>query len=662
MQAEQIITFVRTVPIFHSLNQDQIRQLAGAATVREYAESEVVSEPNRDGSELFIVVEGELQAYLRQPEIDYEIELRRVYPGDYFGVVPFILGGRSAESVRAIATSRAIVLNMKLLEELFANSVDFWKTLSRSLAIFLSENLDKMATIPFAHLASFPDLRETAGLLPPRISRFCQSLAVQRIDDRVKVAMVNPSDASARSFISEILGSYQVEFVAITENDFDRHAAMLLEPATKLVSPRTPFAEMTFINSSRSRTEIAGPLEHDMLTQAITQAIRGGASDVHFEPNDEAGRIRLRIDGRMLTIEDAVPPQDLRHVISRIKVIAELDITNIRQPQDGRFVVAIGDRNVELRVSVMPCQGGEKVVLRLIEAQEHLSSLSKLIVSEPVAMFAQEIFSNPSGLVLVTGPTGSGKTTTLYAAMNMIDANNHAINIVTIEDPVEYSLPYATQIQVNRELELDFPMILRSILRQDPNVILVGEIRDEESAAIALEAATTGHLVLSSMHTYSTLETLIRLRSLNVQPYLLADALKGVISQKLVPRLCPGFTEPVGPDDPVIGRLRNLGVLDSHWSGTLYRGNDGSGGANTGESGRVGLFELLSITDDVRDLIDRSAPFRDIVNCLGPACYFPFARYGRFLLEKGIVAPDRIVSLFPRKISAEAYDSARNVS
>ena len=268
--------------------------------------------------------------------------------------------------------------------------------------------------------------------------------------------------------------------------------------------------------------------------------------------------------------------------------MADLDITNIRRPQDGRTNVQAGDRRVELRVSITPCQGGEKAVLRLMAPSPRLEDLGNLILSRPVAMFVQEIFQNPSGLVLVTGPTGAGKTTTLYAALNMIASRNPALNFVTIEEPVEYNLQFATQIPVNRELGLDFARLLRTVLRQDPDVILVGEIRDVESAAVAAEAAITGHLVLSSLHTYSALETLVRLRNLGVKPYVLANALKGVISQKLVPRLCPGCTMPVSPDDPVVERLQELDILPEGWSGELLQGVDRDGCPPGGEAGRVG--------------------------------------------------------------------------
>jgi len=396
----------------------------------------------------------------------------------------------------------------------------------------------------------------------------------------------------------------------------------------------------------------AQPDEDDLLRELLTRAIRSNASDIHIEPFDEhGGRIRLRVDGSMVPIRTAIPPQIFQQLASRIKVMSDLDISNIRTPQDGRFLVlslSLG-RRIEFRVSVTPCLGGEKLVLRIVIPNPRFLDLDNLIVWQPVAAFVKQIIQTPSGLVLVTGPTGAGKTTTLYAALNAIEGWDHTLNIVTIEDPVEHNLKFAAQIQVQRDLNLDFSNILRTILRQDPDVILVGEIRDEESAAMALEAAMTGHLVFSSLHTYSALETLVRLHDLQVKPYLLASALKGVISQQLLPRLSPANREPVPPDAPVVARLKELEVLEADWSGTLYRAKGGTGAGSSAEPGRIAVYEIMLITDRLRDLIDRSATRTELEQALDPRYFFSFARYCRFLLKQGLVSPEDAEQIFPKK-------------
>ncbi len=462
-------------------------------------------------------------------------------------------------------------------------------------------------------------------------------------------AMVRPGDLQARAFLVDVLRQFHVEFVAVTEDDFQRHAARLLGADVAVSGLDTPFDSLMHVNSAGEAVAIAHKGEDDVLPGLLTAAIRAGASDVHIEPLAEGGRVRLRVDGRMFPIRADVLPRHFQQMISRIKVMSDLDITSIRRPQDGRFLVRANDQRIEFRVSVTPCHGGEKLVLRVVAPNPDFMDLGNLVLSEPVAAFVREMFQSPSGLVLVTGPTGAGKTTTLYAALNTIEGRDHTLNIVTIEDPVEHSLEFATQIQVNRELGLDFPNILRTILRQDPDVVLVGEIRDAESAALALEAAMTGHLVLSSLHTYSALETLVRLQDLEVKPYLLASALKGVISQQLLPRLCPGCTEPVPSDAAVVTRLKTMEVLEADWSGVLYRGKDCDGCPPGGESGRVGAFEIMFVTDQLRDLIDRGAPRSEFEKALDPQYFFSFPRYCRFLLKEGLVAPVQVERILPKK-------------
>lgn len=649
MDATKIASFVRTVPIFHALSKDQLQQLAEAADVRACDVGELLTEPGRQENELFIVVEGEFRVYVRQDEANFEKEVARLGPGDCFGVTPVVTGRRAPVAILSLHRGRVIVLSERTINALSDGSPGFAKAMWRSLGIHVAQSIDKIGVVSFAELDSFPNLPSTSRLLPPRISHVCQCLVVEQVGDRVTVAMVNPGDLQARAFVVNVLRKFHIEFVVVTEDDFKRHEARLLGADAGVSGPDTPLDSLMHVNAAGEAAEISQKDEDDFLPGVLTAAIRAGASDVHIEPHDEGGKIRLRVDGKMFPIRTDIAPRPFHQVISRIKVMSELDITSIRKPQDGRFLVRANDQRIEFRVSVTPCHGGEKLVLRVVDPNPEFLDLTNLILSEPVAAFATEMFQNPSGLVLVTGPTGAGKTTTLYAALSSIEGGDHTLNIVTIEDPVEHDLKFATQIQVNRELELDFPNILRTILRQDPDVILVGEIRDAESAALALEAAMTGHLVLSSLHTYSALETLVRLQDLKVKPYLLASALKGVISQQLLPRLCPGCTEPVPSDAAVVTRLKILGVLEADWSGVLCRGKDREGFPRGGESGRVGAYEVMYVTDQLRDLIDREAPCSELEKALDQQYFFSFPKYCRFLLKEGLVAPERVERTLPKK-------------
>jgi type II secretory ATPase GspE/PulE/Tfp pilus assembly ATPase PilB-like protein len=649
MDAMEIVAFIRTVPIFHTLSQDQLQQIAEAADVRTCDGGEVLAEPTSPENELFIVVEGKFRVCLRHDETNFEQELARLGSGDYYGVVPVVTGQRPPIVIKSLEPGRVIVLSERTIGKLFEGSPGFARAMWRSLGSHVAHGIDRIGVIFFAELDSFENLPSTCRLLPPRISRVCRSLVVEHDGGRVTVAMVRPGDLQARAFLVDVLRQFHVEFVAVTEDDFQRHAARLLGADVTVSGLDAPFDSLVHVNSAGESVAIVQKYEDDVLPGLLTAAIRAGASDVHIEPLVEGGRIRLRVDGRMFPIRTEVPAQHFQQLISRIKIMSDLDITSIRGPQDGRFVVRANDQRIEFRVSATPCHGGEKLVLRVVAPNPDFMDLGNLILSNPVATFVEEMFHSPSGLVLVTGPTGAGKTTTLYAALNAIEGRDHTRNIVTIEDPVEHKLNFATQIQVNRDRKLDFPNILRTIVRQDPDVILVGEIRDTESAALALEAAMTGHLVLSSLHTHTALETLVRLQDLEVRPYLLANALKGVISQQLLPRLCPGSTEPVPSDAAVITRLKTLGVLEADWSGVLSRGKDCEGFPPGGESGRVGTYEVMFITDQLRDRIDRGAPRSDLEKTLDPQYFFSFSRYCRFLLKEGLVAPEHVERMIPKK-------------
>lgn len=635
---EPYISFLRTVPVFHSLDEEHLQRIADELEFRDFHRDDELVAKGDLIDELYILLQGEAAAFAIEPNVGFERELKRFYPGSYFGMSSILARDRAPSTIRAVCDSRAIVLSKATVDRLFHDSPAFAQDVCRSLAGYLSENIIRVPTVPFTRLDDYPGLQESAKLLPSRISRHTQSVVVEVDDTRAVVAMVNPNDPRSCNFIARVLDGYSVEFVAVSADDFDRHAPNLF-PAIGVAS-ETMFDELLFATAGNQRTPVR---EHDddELARVLNHAIRSEVSDIHFEPTREGGRIRTRLDGKMMAFGDAISPHTMRHIISRLKVAASLDITNSRQPQDGRIQVVADGRTVDFRISAMPCDGGEKLVLRMNNAGT-FDFFDGLFVSEAVADFATDIVSQPSGLVLVTGPTGSGKTATLYAALRKLYRENPSANIVTVEDPIEYSLDFATQSQVDDHNNLGFGRLLRSILRQDPNIILVGEIRDRESAAIAVEAATTGHLVLSSLHTHSALETITRMRNLDIPLYLLADALKGVISQKLLSRIHGPSSVAVPEDDDVLRKLRDRGLLDTNSSGKIKRGRETENGPAGGESGRVGMFEILSVSDELSELIETGASHNAIRQSMTDDTFFSFAKYGRLLLEGGHVSPEQV--------------------
>ena len=337
----------------------------------------------------------------------------------------------------------------------------------------------------------------------------------------------------------------------------------------------------------------------------IEEAVNSEASDIHIEPSEDNLRVRYRIDGILYDLE--APPRRLQAAVtSRIKLMAELNIAERRLPQDGRIRMALNARRVDIRVSSIPTIHGESIVMRLLDRSSVFLPFDKLGFGPATAGRFDKLINQPNKILLVTGPTGSGKTTTLYAALDKINAPEK--KIITIEDPVEYQLKGINQIAVRPKIGLTFAGGLRHIVRQDPDVIMVGEIRDLETAEIAVHAALTGHLVFSTLHTNDAPGAITRLQDMGVEPYLIASVLSGVLAQRLVRRICSACRVPDAPDP---GDLLAIGVADT--TGVeMYRGQGCEACRKTGYKGRVGVYELFIITEEIRSLILRKASTGEI--------------------------------------------------
>lgn len=352
--------------------------------------------------------------------------------------------------------------------------------------------------------------------------------------------------------------------------------------------------------------ETAEPPAIRLVNSIIIEAIRLGASDIHIQPRTKSIVVRYRIDG-ILVDKIYIPNQLHNQLVSRIKVMAEMDITERRRPQDGRITVKTPMRIVDLRISTLPVINGEKIVMRILDRNATIHSLDKFDLSDSERTKLLHLINKPQGIVLATGPTGSGKTTTLYTLLQ--HGATPSKSYVTIEEPVEYFLDTAGQVNVREKIALTFPVILRAILRQDPDVILLGEIRDLETAEVAFQAALTGHLVFSTLHTNSALATVARLLDLGLKPFIVASGLEGVISQRLARKTCPHCREPC---DPVPEVLRMLGPVFNSKEVNWFKGKGCEHCGNTGYQGRVCLMEILTLTEDMRDSILTQAGFSEL--------------------------------------------------
>jgi type IV pilus assembly protein PilB len=441
---------------------------------------------------------------------------------------------------------------------------------------------------------------ETVRLIPHAVALELCALVLFKVHDEVTLAMADPGDLDAIDRVARLTGLRIRPVLALRSN--------LQKMITRCYEDDFSVDEMTAdvdvdaveIDSEAIEIDFRG-LESladgspviNLVNYAIIQAVRQGASDIHIEPGHKHTSIRFRVDG--LLREVMRPKRELHPaIVSRIKVMAKLDIAEHRLPQDGRIHVRLENREIDLRVSTLPTVLGQKVVMRVLDRSSITFDLNQLGIPNHTLGTLRKMLSRTNGLLLVTGPTGSGKTTTLYSAIELIKGVH--TNIVTVEDPVEYQLGLINQVPVGRDSGMTFAGALRSILRQDPDVILVGEIRDAETAEVAIQAALTGHLVLSTLHTSDAPGAITRLQDMGIAPYKLASALLGVVAQRLVRSLCPHCQTPHYPPEALLQELKYTG--DHRRS--FMRGSGCAKCFDTGHSGRIGIYELMQVSQEIR--------------------------------------------------------------
>ncbi|MCR6478286.1 ATPase, T2SS/T4P/T4SS family [Variovorax sp. ZS18.2.2] len=449
--------------------------------------------------------------------------------------------------------------------------------------------------------------------LPYAFARSQQLLLEEADDGRYTLWM---SDHPARSAVGEVARKYSVQaFEVLADAALAQRISAAYSQgessAAAVVSEVQNDADL-----SRMMQEL--PAVEDLLASAgdapiirmlnalLTQAARDGASDIHIEPYERTSSVRFRIDG---TLREVVQPNRALHaaLISRLKIMADLDISEKRLPQDGRISLRIGTRAVDVRVSTLPSAHGERAVLRLLDKSESKLTLESVGMQGDTLQRFEKLITQPHGIILVTGPTGSGKTTTLYAALARLDASRS--NIMTVEDPIEYELPGVGQTQINAKIELTFAKALRAILRQDPDVIMIGEIRDFETAQIAIQASLTGHLVLATLHTNDSVSAVTRLTDMGVEPFLLSSSLLGVLAQRLVRKVC---TTCAGAGCDVCGQ--------------------------TGYQGRTGIFELLVADETVQGLIHSKAAESELLKAGARGGLRLMREDGERLVQAGITS------------------------
>jgi len=458
---------------------------------------------------------------------------------------------------------------------------------------------------------------EIIQLVPERMARRFALIPVVLEEGILTVAAADPSDVVAidtiiintghavkavqanRNDVVEAIERHYGEFVDVEQNMQD-----LLEVEVEEVAVDDDESEDLDTNDLRVRADDAPVVRY--VNYLLAHAVDQRASDIHLEPGADEVRVRFRVDGALRRVASA-HKRMYPAIVSRIKIIANMDIAERRLPQDGRCRVRMGQSELDIRVSTLPSAHGEKVVMRLLDKSNIVLGLEDLGFEGHELEAFRTALERPHGMILLTGPTGSGKTTSLYAGLNYI--NTIEKNIVTVEDPVEYQLPGITQTQVKADIGLSFANALRTILRQDPDVVMVGEIRDRETVQMAVKAALTGHLVLSTLHTNSAVASVGRLENMGVEPYLIASSLSLVIAQRLVRRICKHCKEPVALPEHV---AHQFGVGSSDDLPTVYHGKGCAECNETGYRGRVAIYEVFTVSHVIRSLIERGEPMLEI--------------------------------------------------
>ncbi|GGO71330.1 GspE/PulE family protein [Bowmanella pacifica] len=507
------------------------------------------------------------------------------------------------------------------------------------LLTFLSQQLN----VPFIDISTRSLQPDAIKLLPEVQARRYRALVLDNNPEYVLVGMSDPADLAALDTLANLLKK-PIRVAVVRESQllsaFDRHYRRTEDIASfaqELASEHREATEFDFADMGAEEEDTAVAR---LLKSIFEDAVQMQASDIHIEPDEQMLRIRLRVDGVLQ--ENLIKESNIASaLVLRLKLMSGLDISEKRLPQDGRTHIKVKGHHIDVRLSTMPVQHGESVVMRLLDQSAGLLALEETGMPEAMLHRFRQLLKRPHGMVLVTGPTGSGKTTTLYGALS--ELNQPGVKIITVEDPVEYRLPRINQVQINHKIGLTFSNVLRTTLRQDPDVIMVGEMRDHETAEIGLRGALTGHLVLSTLHTNDAVSSAVRLLDMGAPGYLVASSLRAIVAQRLVRRVCPHCAEPYQPDRDELFWLGSL--ANDVGSITFKRGRGCDECHQTGYRGRVGVFELLEMTESMMSALkvaDTNGFSQAAKHCRG---YQPLSKAALDYARQGLTTVEEVLKL-----------------
>jgi type II secretory ATPase GspE/PulE/Tfp pilus assembly ATPase PilB-like protein len=652
------IELLANTAIFSSLNEKTLEKIASRLVRVEYPIGQNLMEKGQSADVLFVIESGLVGVFAQDSDFGHGVEIAQLGPNECIGELALITGERRSATCTALVNTVAHKLDRQVFEAILTQSPKVQLELIRVLSKRLG-SVGSTLGVPFVSLSKYDPDPILAEMVPEKLIYQHAVVPVAFEDGAIILAAVDPSNRLAIREVRQFLKAIVTRIVAVSREDFDRFMArlQLKAPVTGKDVPRKSMARQSRLPDIRYLTEIeeadrsssvSGPEVLEIVNRIITTGIEEGASDIHVEPTRDGTNVRYRIHGSLETRFDPIRAEAHKSLMSRIKVLARMDITETRKPQEGRISVEMGKRAVDLRLSFIPTKLGQKLVIRILDASMALAPLEELILAEGPREMIRNMFYAPHGVVLVTGPTGSGKTTTMYSAL--LERRKPEINMVTVEDPIEFHLDGLSQVEVGGNTGIDYASVLRSFLRQDPDIILVGETRDAETAKLSLQAGLTGRLVFTSYHTNSCVSALVRLFEMGMEPFALGNAIVGVIHQRLIRRLCPYCRAPYEYHPQVIANLQSSGVIGSK-PPTLYKAKGCVRCRGQGYIGRVSAVEVLAINEKMRGAISDQQSPEQILSHATKETFVTLPAYMNYLLRSGHTVPGEVLGALPRKSS-----------
>ena len=667
-----VVEFLASTGLFRQVDRAVIEKVAPHLAATEHdAGATVVRAGSPDGA-IGVLVAG--HAVVRQVNAasGAATVVDEVRVGDFFGEVAALLGTAQPHEVHADEACTTLTIGKEVVAQLLAKVAPFAHALARRTAMRTVQAsvaalrgggtaAPPVAAAPapasaspasddgvrLVRVGAYEINERLLATIPARMIAMNRVLPLEQRGKTLTIGMVDPWNTPAQHELRRLLASAELQFVGITADDWNEAFVRLrIDPTTsaRSVAPVTTPDSLQFeVNVDEPPTKqvnVIGDEVVQLVNRLLCAAIDRGASDVHIEGEPAGVRVRFRVGGALQDWDTLVASSFAKGLVARLKVLAGLDITERRVPQDGRIGLRVGRRELDLRVSTMPTLRGEKVVMRLFEAASMLRPLEAIFVDARTLALVRAALDRPHGAIVVAGPTGSGKSSTLYACLNDRKRSRPDTNTVTVEDPIEYRLGGVTQVQVNHGADLGFARILRGMLRQDPDVIMVGEIRDGDTAQLALEAGMTGHLLLTSMHASSAIAALQRLENLGCARPLIAQSLALVVVQRLARRVCPRCVKAEVPPPLLVDSLAARGLIDKAAPVPLPRGAGCADCNGAGWSGRVAVIEALEFRDATRNLLMSGASLAEVERqTVDAGALVPFRRAAGALMARNLIAP-----------------------